>query len=273
MTDIDWNVLSKQWADYSFKIGPVAHFVKGPNELSNAYRSVTPSFTITKRGEGKLVLDQHTYDLKPGTVVHSSADMWIHAWNIGDETFEFYRVLYTGHLSPGLQGKDAYRHYRLVIGECPHLYALLDQMSETAARGDIQSELQLKTLFYQFLNEMRLAAKKLQANDHRDIIEETIAYIHLHIQETHSLFSLASRCGMSPKYFAELFFKVAGVSPIHYIIRRRIHLAEKMLLTTNASIREIGKCVGYNDPYQFSKIFKKYRGVSPRELKASDRSN
>ncbi|MDF2658822.1 MAG: hypothetical protein K0Q94_1613, partial [Paenibacillus sp.] len=36
MTDIDWNVLSKQWADYSFQVGPIAHFVKGPNELSNA---------------------------------------------------------------------------------------------------------------------------------------------------------------------------------------------------------------------------------------------
>lgn len=153
------------------------------------------------------------------------------------------------------------------------MYALLDQMCETAERGDIQSELQLKALFYQFLNEIRLASRKLQAGEHRDLIEETIAYIHLHIRETHSLFSLASRCGMSPKYFAELFYKVAGVSPIHYMIRHRIHLAEKLLLTTNASIREIGKSVGYSDPYQFSKIFKKYRGVSPSELKTAGRSN
>ncbi|GAA3410677.1 AraC family transcriptional regulator [Paenibacillus hodogayensis] len=271
MTDIDWNVLSKQWAEYSFQVGLIANFVRGPHELSTAYRSDTPSFTITKRGEGKLVLDQHTYDLKPGTVVHSSADMSVHAWNIGEETFECYRVLYTGHLPAGWKGKEPYRHYQIEIGECPHLYALLDHMNETAGRGDVQSELQMKTLFYQFLNEMRLAAKKLQVSEHRDIIEETIAYIHLHIQETHSLFSLASRYGMSPKYFAELFFKAAGVSPIHYVIRHRIHLAEKMLLTTNASIREIGKSVGYNDPYQFSKIFKKYRGVSPSELKTSDK--
>lgn len=272
MTEIDWNVLSKQWADYSFQVGLVAHFVRGPNKLSTAYQSVASSFTITKRGQGKFMLDQHTYDMEPGTVIHGSADMRVHAWNVGDETFEFYRVMYTGYLPAGWQGKEAYRHYRLEIGECPHLYALLDQMCETSGRGDIQSELQLKTLFYQFLNEMRLAAKKLQANDHRDMIEETIAYIHLHIQETHSLFSLASRCGMSPKYFAELFYKVAGVSPIHYVIRHRIHVAEKLLLTTNASIREIGKSVGYTDPYQFSKMFKKYRGVSPSELKAADRS-
>ncbi|MDF2720638.1 MAG: transcriptional regulator with only domain, AraC family [Paenibacillus sp.] len=270
--DMDWNVLALQWTECDFRLGTVARFVKGPNELSTAYRSYASSFTITKRGQGKLMLDQHVYDLQPGTVVYSCSDMSVKAWNVGDGIFECYRVLYTVQSPAAWMNRDPFKHYQLVLGECPHFYALLDQMCETWGRGDVQSGLQLKTLFYQFLNEMRIASKKLQVNEHREIIEETISYIHLNFRETHSLFSLASRHGISPKYFAELFFKVTGVSPIHYVIRYRINLAEKMLLTTNASIREIGKSVGYNDPYQFSKMFKKYRGVSPSELKSAERS-
>jgi len=45
--------------------------------------------------------------------------------------------------------------------------------------------------------------------------------------------------------------------------------AEKLLLTTNASIREIGRSVGYADPYQFSKMFKKHIGVAPSEFKSN----
>lgn len=266
--EIDWNVLSKQWSDSNFRIGVVMKFIKKPGELFTSYRTIKPSFTIIKQGQGVLLLDTHTYGLQPRTIVHSCSDMWLKAWNTGDEFFECYRVLYETSLMGNPHMQETYKHYQVTIGDSPQIYTILEQMCEFSSQGDIQSELQVKTLFYHFLNETRISSKKLQVNEHRVMIEETMTYIHLHIQEPHSLFSLASRYEISPKYFAELFYKVAGVSPINYIIRYRINTAEKMLLSTNASIREIGKSVGYSDPYQFSKIFKKYKGVAPSDLKS-----
>lgn len=270
--EVDWNVLSKMWAETHFRVGTVANFIRKPGELSTAYRTTTPSFTVTKRGRGVIQLDNNRYDMKPGTVVHCCPGMRLKAWNTGEESFECYRVLYETRSPRHPSMKSCNMHYELTIGECPQIYAILDQMCEAASVSDIQSEFQLKTLFYQFLNEMRLSSKKMHFNEHRAIIEESISYIHLHIHESHTLFSLANRYGISPKYFAELFFKTAGVSPISYIIRYRVSLAEKMLLTTNASIREIGRSVGYSDPYQFSKIFKKYRGVAPSAFKSGNRT-
>ncbi len=272
MMEVDWNVLSKQWSDSHFRVGTTAVFEKKPGELWTAYRTVKPSFTVTKRGQGVLLLNEHPYDLRPGTAIYSGADVRLKAWNTGDEPFECYRVLYeAASFEPG-DAKPAYAHYRLEIGENPHMYALLDQMCEVSKLSDVQSEFQLQALFYQFLNEMRISSNKTQENEHRAIIEESISYIHLHIHEPHSLFGLAGRYGLSPKYFSELFFKVAGYSPINYIIRHRVNQAEKLLLTTNAPIREIGRSVGYRDPYQFSKIFKKYRGIAPSAYRSGNRT-
>ncbi len=264
---IDWNTLSKQWSDNHFQIGPVVKFVRDPGGLYTSYQTFKPSFTIIKRGQGMLILDKVQYKLETGSVVHTCPDMWLKAWDSGDGIIEFYRILYDVEETEHSCHSEEYQHYKLMIGENPHMYAILDQMCDVSCKGDIQSGFQMKTLFYQFLNELRLSANKFLVNEHRTIIEESISYIHLHIQESHSLFSLASRYGLSPKYFSELFFKVTGVSPINYIVRYRMNIAETMLLTTNASIREIAACVGYSDPYQFSKIFKKYKGAAPSALK------
>ncbi|MBC2576302.1 helix-turn-helix domain-containing protein [Peptostreptococcus canis] len=52
-----------------------------------------------------------------------------------------------------------------------------------------------------------------------------------------------------------------------YIQRRRVKVAEHMILTTELSIKEIAKLVGYNSHSRFSKLFKKYTGLYPHDLK------
>jgi AraC-like DNA-binding protein len=47
----------------------------------------------------------------------------------------------------------------------------------------------------------------------------------------------------------------------------RLHQARKLLLGNNESINLIARQVGYEDPNQFSKYFKKNMGCSPREFR------
>lgn len=268
--DPDINTLTEQWITNSIRVISVVRIARNPRELSTSYLTTCPSFTFTMRGQGVLSLDQYSYRLEPGKVVHSCSGVSLKAWNTGDEPFECFRVLYSPEARDAESGFDnyMYKHFELEIGHSPLIFSVLDKMHRISDLRDVQSEFQVKILFYDLLGKMFAAARSLQASEHRAIVDECIAFIHLHFQEQHSLASLARRYQLTPKYFAELFYKSTGISPINYLIRYRLKFAEKLLLTTNASIREIGKSVGYADPYQFSKLFKKHMGAAPSDFKS-----
>ena len=57
-----------------------------------------------------------------------------------------------------------------------------------------------------------------------------------------------------------------------YFIHIKIQRACFLLDTTTLSVREIGSQVGYEDPYYFSRIFRKVMGVPPRAYRQSRRT-
>ncbi len=267
--EADLNVLTEQWMGNSFRMKSIVRIIKAPHELTTSYETICPAFTFVARGSGELHLNKDVYKLQPGKAIHSCSGMWLKAWNTGEEEFECYRVLYVPEGKESSKDNYMFKHYELGFGDNPQIFSTLEKMNSLSSRGDIQSEFQVKVLFYELLGKMFAAARSLRTSVHRTIVEDSIAYIHLHFQDPHSLFSLASRYQLSPKYFAEIFYKDVGISPINYLINYRMKFAEKLLLTTNASIREIGRSVGYADPYQFSKMFKKHIGVAPSEFKSN----
>ena len=61
--------------------------------------------------------------------------------------------------------------------------------------------------------------------------------------------------------------KHTGKSPNEYIIELRLQFAKNLLDNTNMSIKQISERVGYSDQYFFSRIFKKYLGISPQSYR------
>ena len=74
---------------------------------------------------------------------------------------------------------------------------------------------------------------------------------------------LAKLCGLSERHFFRLFREQTGLSPIDWLKRERIKLAQKKLLENDSYIKEIAAEVGFNDVYFFSREFKRYTGFTP----------
>jgi AraC family transcriptional regulator of arabinose operon len=74
---------------------------------------------------------------------------------------------------------------------------------------------------------------------------------------------LARRADLSPSRFAHLFAEQVGVSPMRYLERQRMRLAEQLLDLTPRTVAEIARTVGYDDPLYFSSRFRAYAGMSP----------
>lgn len=60
------------------------------------------------------------------------------------------------------------------------------------------------------------------------------------------------------------FQKTIGVSPKQYFLHMKISRAKELLLLPDAHIRQVAQCLGFEDPYYFSRLFKGRTGLSPR---------
>ena len=56
--------------------------------------------------------------------------------------------------------------------------------------------------------------------------------------------------------------------PHTYLIQKRLNTAKELLLDDSLSIQEIAARTGYPDSFSFSKQFKKYTSLTPREFRS-----
>ncbi len=104
---------------------------------------------------------------------------------------------------------------------------------------------------------------------HKMIISKVQKYIldNLHMRLT--LNSIAAKFNFSANYLSQLFAKYSGEGFVEFISAARINEAKKMLARGEGHIYDIAQKLGFDNAFYFSKVFKKYEGVSPREyLKA-----
>lgn len=66
------------------------------------------------------------------------------------------------------------------------------------------------------------------------------------------------------------FKKYMHISPIQYLIERRIKECQSLLRTSSLSISEISETVGFSSQSYFSQIFKKTLGLTPLQYRQSN---
>lgn len=76
---------------------------------------------------------------------------------------------------------------------------------------------------------------------------------------------LARGAGYSRSHFSRLFARLTGATPERYAILMRLSRAGQLLATTDLPIGEIAARLGYADIFFFSRQFKAFKGVSPRD--------
>ncbi|OAX50797.1 helix-turn-helix transcriptional regulator [Paenibacillus sp. AD87] len=82
---------------------------------------------------------------------------------------------------------------------------------------------------------------------------------------------IAKQLNLSVDHMAKLFKQIAGMPPNEYIQSIRLSEARKLLRETDHSIEAVGVQSGYPDIHYFSRMFRKYEGISPREYRKLSR--
>ncbi|WP_438447649.1 AraC family transcriptional regulator [Gorillibacterium sp. sgz5001074] len=71
------------------------------------------------------------------------------------------------------------------------------------------------------------------------------------------------------EYLCQVFKKYAGMSMLTYVHRLRIQRAKHLLMNSSLEIKTISEAVGFQDPYYFSRLFKRFEGVNPTDYRKS----
>ncbi|MGS0524366.1 helix-turn-helix transcriptional regulator [Zobellia nedashkovskayae] len=87
--------------------------------------------------------------------------------------------------------------------------------------------------------------------------------LQVHIQKKLSIHEIASSSGLSVSHFCLLFKKKTSHTPIEHFTFLKMQRACLLLDFSTLRINEIAIDIGYDDPYYFTRVFKRVMGKSP----------
>ncbi|MEH6347420.1 MAG: AraC family transcriptional regulator [Bermanella sp.] len=96
-------------------------------------------------------------------------------------------------------------------------------------------------------------------------ISEAIQFIQHHFDEPLEIQTLANAANMSISSFHQYFKGVTGLAPLQYIKSMRLHHAKRLLLQGGHNISDAAFQVGYSSASQFSREYKRFFNMSPRQ--------
>ena len=99
------------------------------------------------------------------------------------------------------------------------------------------------------------------------LVYKILDYINEHYAESLTLEKISTEFYISKSNLSHAFKKEVGLSPMQYMMQRRIGEAQSLLVETSTAIQDIEYKLGFSDSAHFSKMFKKYVGVTPNEYR------
>jgi AraC-like DNA-binding protein len=163
---------------------------------------------------------------------------------------------------------------RLDEEEADRLRILFEVLEEEFEEKDQNQEEMLRILLKRFIIRCtRMAKEQILKNDESqsdiDVVRRFNVLVEEHFKTKKSVGEYAELMFKSPKTVTNVFSKYSEDSPLQVIHKRVIMEAKRMLLYTDKTAKEIGFELGYNDPAQFSKLFKNHTGKTTTEFKNS----
>lgn len=170
--------------------------------------------------------------------------------------FDRYLMKRFIELNPGCALSDSNPLY---YDNRPELFTINREKPIGEFNKDIESSGILLMLFSRFLRE---GTRPFSNLSHRMI--QVLNYINNHLEQRITVPQLAGIMCVTPDHFTRIFRQVNGMTPNRYIQRKRVERAQTLMFSSNMDLAEIACKVGIPNQSQFSRLFHRHTGISPR---------
>lgn len=250
------------------------HCLPGFHVARTDFACVLVEFVV--EGRGKLRADGSVWDLFPGVIfsyrMNTPHDIWAEPTDPMTKYFAAYQV--AGQ-------RDAMSGFGIAPGAIRwtrDLAAVQTLFEELIREGQLTGELNMQ-ITARYLEIILLKAGEAvaptvgQGPGGAEAFQRALACIESDFANIATLDDLGRRVGLEPNYICRLFRRFGQETPNQCITRHKVNRAAELLLTQSMSVGEVASVVGYEDPYYFSRVFKKRFGYSPRDFRNVARKN
>lgn len=260
-----------------FYIQEIGHFktYKPYYTMRENFNSFLVKFTIS--GSGYLKYRNTEYVIKTGDIFFIDCKDFHHYATLSDEPWEMIWVHFHG-----LSTSDFFNMFNqepnyIIQNKFDNIYdnpiyfvmrSLIDLIENFNATSNYTISLKIHELLNLILLQ-KYSPFLLDINNIPVHVTKIKNYIDMNINRTISLSDLEEICFINKYQIIKDFEKHIGISPINYLIDKKIEKSKEYLIYTKKSISEIASHLSISDSAYFSRLFKKRVGISPTLFRAS----
>lgn len=230
---------------------------------------------VVLEGRGVLSVNGRQHDMhfgqmfitKPGEEAWYQADEndpWVYCWMTFDGTMA-HRYAEDAGFYPGVNVLECHVDPR-------QFYALvkrvLDFPEPSPANLMMRTGIMLEYISLAVHSNSKADDSVRRSRDYPmdDYVQYAVNFINENYP-TAKIGDVARYIGIHRSYLTNIFKAKMGVSPQEYLMQCKLQHACKLLIETSLPIQEIARQVGYDNPLTFSKTFKTFYGLSPRNYR------
>lgn len=200
---------------------------------------------------------------------------------------QMIRELANKYLNSYVIGLDA-RHFAIIfcidekndisLGDGSHFEKIMDSINEALLKYmnisfvyGVGRPVNQATNIYESCKMARNILKGKSQGEDSDgqeanhIVRNVKKYIREHVCEKLTLNDVAYQFNISPNYLSQLFSKYNDYGFTEYVSICKVKESKKLLKQGNLKVYEIADMMGFESSFYFSKVFKKYEGISPTD--------
>lgn len=225
---------------------------------------------LVYKGSGTYILNNQKYTLHEGDIafynqgdlheVSSSSNTEIGDYCIGLTNLNIKNLPYNHLIDKNtFPVRKSGNMFPILKELCEQIYTLgkLNEHSNLTSQLLCASFIIIATSLSSFTNYENTLIKDKQ------FMNRILNYLDEHFTENISINKVANSLGCSNSYISHLFKNSMGITPIQYVIKRRIGLAQTLLISTDLSATQIATMVGYDNTNYFINSFTKIIGITP----------
>ncbi|RZL49831.1 MAG: AraC family transcriptional regulator [Pedobacter sp.] len=225
-------------------------------------------------GRGNIYINEQDIELTPNTFFIIPKHTPHHYKSNDDEPWSIYWVHFTGAFadllyeryatSTPLLKKVAFNEKRIETFNA--IFNLLEESFD-------EQSLEIANLkLMDFVSTMIYIKQLDPTQNQMDQIDKSISFMKKNINGVFTAETFAKEQKLSLSHYSRLFRNRTGNSPLHYFNQLKVQKACQYLYFTDRNIKEICNEIGFDDPFYFSRLFKKYMSISPSQYKKNYRS-
>ena len=260
-------ILQSQFREITLSVKQ-AHFFKASTDWQMS--ELAPTFShmgFILKGTGTMMVNHQEIHPSKGQLYLLPAKTKQTMFTDAQNPYELYYC----HFNIGSCGTELFGSLNLplcivvkypekAISLCENIIQALEAQTLTSF---IQSKQYMLNLISCYLESCPEDSVSFQESLQDSPIAQAIAYAEEHLDQSISVKKMAEVAGYHPSHFAKLFQEKLNISPVQFLIHKKVDYAVEQLTATTRPISEIAEALGFSSQFYFCNFFKKQTGMAP----------